>query len=94
MGDTLDKWPAQKRRESEITDAQIVTTACGTCGEVLVQDALLGDARSMFRAHVEVEHPELLPALDRKRLPKAIPTKKESDHAMLRRLDLIAGAAA
>jgi len=94
----IGEWPGQRElneRLRALVEEQQITSACVTCGEI-VAVAPLQEARAAFRAHVEKFHPEIVPALNVKRLPRVAPDKsqkKEPDYELLRRLELIAAAA-
>lgn len=83
---------AYKQRMADMNDEQHVREKCANCHFDV--SGPLREVRALFREHVESVHPDLLSALNKRRLPrKVVPLRRESEFALLRRLDQIRTAA-
>lgn len=93
-------WPAGKElhrslqeRIAALADEQVVVERCASCPD-FVAEGPFAVVRESFRAHVADRHPELLPALARRRMTRAVvPRVKEPDFVLLRNLDRLASVA-
>ena len=87
-------WPANRKLDeliAALNDDQIVTERCATCSS-WEHEGSFKEGRAAFRAHVEQVHPELVRALNAKRMTMSFVPKREPEFALLRRLAELAAA--